>query len=97
MDAGSLKLADEKRALQEINQTKRIRKTVEGFQAESDAIDADRAAVEELKKQLDDPEAKAISERYDAIKAELDEIKKEEDKLYTNRSQLFEEIGRAHV
>jgi len=65
VDAGSLKLADEKRALQEINQTKRIRRTVEGFQAESDAIDADRAAVEELKKQLDDPEAKAISERYD--------------------------------
>jgi hypothetical protein len=91
VDAGSLKLADEKRALQEINQTKRIRRTVEGFQAESDGIDADRAAVEELKKQLDDPEAKAISERYDAIKAELDEIKKEEDELYTNRSQLFEE------
>lgn len=91
MDAGSLKLADEKRALQEINQTKRIRKTVENFQAESDAIDADRAAIDELKKQLDDPEAKAISERYDAIKAELDEIKKEEDELYANRSQLFEE------
>ena len=91
MDSGSLKLADEKRALQEINQTKRIRRTVEGFQAVSDVIDADRAAVEELKKQLDDPEAKAISERYDAIKAELDEIKKEEDELYANRSQLFEE------
>ncbi|SRR6266478_1241843 len=86
-----MKLADEKRALQEINQTKRIRRTVEGFQAESDAIDADRATVEELKKQLDDPEAKAVSERYDAIKAELDEIKKEEDELYANRSQLFEE------
>jgi hypothetical protein len=91
VDAGSLKLADEKRALQEINQTKRIRRTVEGFQAESDAIDADRAAVEELKKQLDDPESKAVSERYDNIKAELDEIKKEEDELYANRSQLFEE------
>ena len=86
-----MKLADEKRALQEINQTKRLRKTVESFQADSDAIDADRAAVEELKKQLDDPEAKAISERYDTIKAELDEIKKEEDELYANRSQLFDE------
>ena len=91
MDSGTLKLADEKRALQEINQTKRMRKTVESFKANSDSIDADRAAVEELKKQLDDPEAKAISERYDAIKAELDEIKKEEDELYANRSQLFEE------
>ena len=91
MDSGTLKLADEKRALQEINQTKRIRKTVENFQADSDAIDADRAAVDELKKQLDDPEAKVISERYDAIKAELDEVKKEEDEVYANRSQLFEE------
>ena len=86
-----MKLADEKRALQEINQTKRLRRTVESFQADSDAIDADRAAVEELKKQLDDPEAKALSERYDAIKAELDEVKKEEDELYANRSQLFDE------
>jgi hypothetical protein len=86
-----MKLADEKRALQEINQTKRMRRAVESFKADSDAIDADRAAVEELKKQLDDPEAKAISERYDAIKAELDEIKKEEDELYANRSQLFDE------
>jgi hypothetical protein len=91
VDSGSLKLAEEKRALQEINQTKRIRKTVESFKANSDAIDADRAAVEELKKQLDDPEAKAISERYDTIKAQLDEIKKEEDEIYANRSQLIEE------
>ncbi|KAH9179875.1 hypothetical protein EDB89DRAFT_2224848 [Lactarius sanguifluus] len=91
VDSGSLKLADEKRALQEISQTKRIRRTVESFQADSDVIDADRAAVDELKKQLDDPEAKAISERYEAIKAELDEIKKEEDELYANRSKLFDE------
>lgn len=91
MDSGSLKLAEEKRALQEISHTKRIRKTVERFQVDADAIDADRASVEELKKQLDDPEAKAISERYDAIKAQLDEIQKQEDELYANRSQLFEE------
>jgi len=86
-----MKLVDEKRALQEIQQTKRLRKTVENFKADSDAIDADRAAVEELKKQLDDPEAKAMSERYDAIKAELDEIKKEDDELHADRSRLFDE------
>jgi hypothetical protein len=91
VDSGNLKLAEEKRALQEINQTKRMRRTVESFKADSDAIDADRAAVDELKKQLDDPEAKAVSERYDVIKAQLDEIKKEEDELYANRSQLIEE------
>lgn len=55
----------------------------------SHAIGANRAAVEELK-ELDDPEAKAISERCDAIKAQSNEIK-EDDELYANRLQLFEE------
>ena len=72
-----MKLADEKRALQEISQTKRARRTVEGFQAEEDAIAADRATIEDLKKQLDDPELKAASDRFDAVRAELDALKKE--------------------
>ena len=58
-------------------------------QADSDAIGANRIAVEELKKELDGPEEKVISERYDTFKAQLDEIK--EDELYANRSQLFDE------
>ncbi|KAI6042895.1 hypothetical protein EDC04DRAFT_2655279 [Pisolithus marmoratus] len=36
-----------------------IRKTVDAFQSKQDAIEADRRAVDELCKQLDDPEAKA--------------------------------------
>ncbi|KZT24496.1 hypothetical protein NEOLEDRAFT_1179179 [Neolentinus lepideus HHB14362 ss-1] len=91
VESGNLKLADEKRALQEISQLKRARRTVEGFQAEQDSIDTDRAAADELRKQLDDPEAKAISERYDAIKTELDALQKEGDEAYANRSKLSDE------
>lgn len=91
VESGSMKLADEKRALQEISQTKRSRKTVEGFQAEMDSIDADKAKADELRKQLDDPESKAVSERYDAIKAELDEMKKESDEVFASRNKLFDE------
>jgi hypothetical protein len=86
-----MKLADEKRALQEISQCKRNRRAVESFQADQDSIEADRRAVDELRKQLDDPESKAVSERYDAIKAELDELKKEGDEAFAGRSKLFEE------
>lgn len=64
---------------------------VESFQADQEAIETDRAAADELRKQLDDPEAKAASERYDAIKAELDELKKEGDEAYANRSKLMDE------
>lgn len=91
VESGSMKLADEKRALQEISQSKRTRKAVEGFQASQDSIDADRSATDELRQQLDDPESKAISDRYDAIKAELDDLKKESDEAYAGRTKLFEE------
>lgn len=91
VESGSMKLADEKRALQEISQAKRARKAVEGFQATQDSIDADRLVAEGLRQQLDDPESKAISDRYDKIKAELDELKKESDEVYAGRTKLFEE------
>ncbi|KAF8138278.1 hypothetical protein EV363DRAFT_519338 [Boletus edulis] len=91
VESGSMKLVDEKRALQEISQAKRTRRAVEGFQATQDSIDADRNDADELRKQLDDPESKAISDRYDKIKAELDELKKESDEAYAGRTKLFEE------
>lgn len=86
-----MKLAEEKRALQEISKARGSRRTVESFQKEQDAIDADRAAADDIKKQLDDPEAKAVDDRFKAIKAELDAIKKEGDEAYANRNKLFDE------
>jgi uncharacterized coiled-coil DUF342 family protein len=86
-----LTLAAEKRALQDISTFKRNRRTVESFEAEQESIEADRYTADELRKQLDDPESKAISDRFDAIKAELDELKKESDDAYAGRNKLFEE------
>jgi hypothetical protein len=86
-----MKVVDEKRALQEISQARRTRRIVEKFQADQESIEADRQEADRLKKLLDDPESKEISERYDTIKAELDELKKESDEAYAGRSKLFEE------
>lgn len=86
-----MKLADEKRALMEINQINRTRRIVENFQADQDTIDSTRQEIDELRKQLDDPDAKALSDRFEAIKLELNEIKKELDEIYAGRNQLFEE------
>jgi len=86
-----LKLAEEKRALQEVNQAKRSRRIIENFQKDQQSIDDDRAKADELRKQLDDPQTKAASERFDAIKQELDGIKKEGDEAYASRNALFTE------
>jgi hypothetical protein len=91
IESGNMKLADEKRALQEITQIKRFRRIVDNFQADQDTIDASRQEIDELKKQLDDPEAKAHSERFEAIRLELDEMKKEADEAQAGRNKLFEE------
>jgi hypothetical protein len=91
VESGTLKLAEEKRALQEMSTAKRSRRLLEGFQAEYDAVDKDKATIDQLRKQLDDPQSKAVSDRYDAIKAELDELKKESDEASAGRTKLFEE------
>ncbi|KAG9104473.1 hypothetical protein FRC06_002129 [Ceratobasidium sp. 370] len=91
IESGNMKIADEKRAINEISQLRRSRKTVEAFQPDEESIQADKARIDELKKLLDDPEAKAVSERYDEIKLGLDEIKKEEDEAWACRNELYEE------
>ncbi|KAF8812428.1 hypothetical protein BYT27DRAFT_6418422 [Phlegmacium glaucopus] len=91
VESGDMKLADEKRALQEIGSCKRSRRTVEGFEAEHSFIETERQKLADLRTELDDPASKQVSERYDSIKAELDELKKESDEAYAGRSKLFEE------
>lgn len=86
-----MKVADEKRALQEISQCKRQRRTLESFQADEDAIDRDRATADELRKQLDDPEAKAVHDRADSIKAQLDQLRKESDEVNASRDILYKQ------
>lgn len=91
MESGKLRLGDEKRAIQEISNTRRLRRTVEGFQAEQAAIDREKEEEEQLRAQLNDPEAKAISDRYEKLKAELDDLKRKSDEVSANRSKLFDE------
>ncbi|KAF8309590.1 hypothetical protein DL93DRAFT_2117769 [Clavulina sp. PMI_390] len=95
VESGRLALAAEKRALADIQTAKRARKTVEGFKAEQDAIDADRAKADALKKELDDPEAVAMSQKYDAIKAELDQLRSAGDEAHAQRNKLFDEMRAA--
>jgi len=52
IEGGKLTLAGEKRALVDVSATKRARKNVESFKAEQEAIDADRAKADELRKEL---------------------------------------------
>ncbi|KZO97941.1 hypothetical protein CALVIDRAFT_544912 [Calocera viscosa TUFC12733] len=91
VDAGTMKVVDEKRALAEISSLRRLRKSFEGFQSEEDVITTERAKIDDLRKKLDDPESKALSDRYEAIRDELQVIQKEGDELYASRTKIIEE------
>ncbi|KAK0190914.1 hypothetical protein F5146DRAFT_1223725 [Armillaria mellea] len=82
VESGNMKLADEKRAVQEISTCRRNRRTVESFQAIQEAIEADL---------LTTLNSKPYPDRFDTIKAELDELKREGDEAYADRAKLFEE------
>ncbi len=55
IEAGTLNLTAEKKALAGISDAKRMRRTVEGFQTEQTAIDSERARLDGLRKQLVSP------------------------------------------
>ena len=91
IESGSMKLVDEKKALAEITTLRRARKTLESSGSIDDAIAADRAKIDELKKQLDDPEQRKVSDRFDELKKEMDGLREEGNKAYEERNKLFDE------
>jgi uncharacterized coiled-coil DUF342 family protein len=95
-----MRLVDEKRALSEISELKRSKKSFDTFGSQQDSIDSDKAKIDELKAKLDNPEYKGLQERYAEIQKELDEINKEmdennasRDKIYEERNKLNEEVN----
>ncbi len=95
VDTGKMKLVEEKKALQDISALHKQRKSFAGFDQAQKAIDDLKAQIAELRRQLDDPEAKALSDRYSAITKELDEIKAEQDGAYKILKQLQDDKNRA--
>ena len=91
VDAGTMKLVDEKKALAEVSNLRKQRKGFAQFDEAQKGIDDVKAQLAELRKGLDDPEAKALSEKYSGIAKELDDIKAEHDEAYKNINSLRDE------
>ena len=97
VDAGTMKLVDEKKALAEISSLRKQRKGFAGFEEAQKGIEDVKAQISELRKTLDNPEAKALSDKYTAITQELDAIKAEQDSAYKSLSSLRDERTKLHA
>lgn len=96
VDTGMMKLVDEKKALAEITSLNKQKKGFAGFDAAQKAIDDLKAQISELRKSLDDPKSKALSDRFSAIQQELDTIKAEQDEVFKNLNALRDERTKAN-
>lgn len=96
VDTGTMKIVDEKKALADISQLNRQKKGFVAFDEAQKGIDDVKTQIAELKKSMDDPESKALSDRYTEITTELDKIKAEQDDVYKNINALRDERTKAH-
>ena len=75
-----MKLVDEKKALAEITTLRRARKTLESSGSIDDAIAADRAKIDELKKEMD------------GLREEGNKAYEERNKLFDERNALSAQL-----
>lgn len=86
-----MKLVDEKKALAEVSSLRKQRKNFAGFDEAQKGIDNVKAQISDLRKTLDNPEAKALSEKYSEVAKTLDEIKAEQDDAFKSIHSLYDE------
>ncbi|KAL2220688.1 hypothetical protein M432DRAFT_543228 [Thermoascus aurantiacus ATCC 26904] len=94
VDSGSMRLVDEKKALAEISTLRKQRKNFASLDDSQKVINDLKAQIAELRKSLDNPEAKALNDKYNEIQKELDAIKAEQDKAFKNLNSLRDERSR---
>ena len=79
VDTGKMKLVDEKKTLTEISALNKQRKAFAGFEDAEKTITDIKNQISELRKELDNPEYKSLSDSYTTITTELDSLKAEQD------------------
>ncbi len=91
VDSGNMKIVDEKKALAEISNLRKQRKGFAGFEESQKQIDETKKKVQDLHDSINDPESKALSERYTVVQNELNGIDKERNEAHENLNGLYNE------
>ncbi|KAL2869376.1 putative nuclear segregation protein (Bfr1) [Aspergillus lucknowensis] len=96
VDSGTLRLVDEKKILADISTLRKQRKNFASLDEGQNVINDLKTQIATLKKTLDNPEAKALSDKYTEIQKELDAIKAEQDGAFKNLNSLRDERTKLH-
>ncbi|GLA89983.1 hypothetical protein AtubIFM56815_005529 [Aspergillus tubingensis] len=96
VDSGTLRLVDERKILSDVSNLRKQRKNFAGLEEAQKVINDLKTQIASLKKTLDNPEAKALSDKYSEIQKELDAIKAEQDSAFKNLNALRDERTKLH-
>ena len=97
VDSGTMRLVDEKKTLSDISNMRKQRKNFAGMDEVQKVINDVKAQIAALKKSLDSPESRALSDKYAAIQKELDGLKSKRDGAFKNLNSLRDERTRLHA
>lgn len=92
-----MKVADEKKSLDQINALTRQKKTFANLDDLQKTIDAKKTENTELKKTFDNPESRALAQRYEDNQKELDDIKASREGVSKNLDSLRADKDRLHA
>jgi len=95
-ESSSATLVDQKKALAEISSLRKQKKAFAGFDEAQRSIDKVKGEIAELRKTMDNAEAKALSQKYDEADKELKAIKAEQDEAYRGINALRDERSKAY-
>jgi uncharacterized coiled-coil DUF342 family protein len=97
VDSGTMKLVEEKKALERISKLGKERKQFSGFDESQKQIDETKKKLADMRSTLDDPESKALSDKYTKLQTELDALKAEQDEVHKNISALRANRDKLHA
>lgn len=95
-ESSSATLVDQKKAIAEISSLRKQKKAFVGFDEAQRNIDKVKGEIAELRKTMDNPEAKALSQKYDEADKELKAIRAEQDEAYKGINALRDERTKAY-
>ena len=88
IDAGNLKLADERRFVKEMSSLRKLRKDFGSIEKTQELIDQDKAKIAELKKKLSATHNKEVQAQFETIQKELDAINESNKTIISKRDEL---------
>ena len=96
-ESSTATLVDQKKAIAEISSLRKQKKAFAGFDEAQRGIDKVKADIADLRKQLDNPDAKALSQKYDAADRELKALRVEQDEAYKGLNSLRDERSKVYA